>query len=146
MINEADFVKTLGLTRVLAPDSKTLPIEVSNTTRPGIQFAGYWDFFAYERPQLLGKVEMTYLSSLHEDVRRARLAKYFSYPLPCVIICRNYPCFDDMLVMAAAHHIPVYSSPKETVEMELYHFIEKSILQKVDQMVETVEKVETSFV
>ena len=119
MVNEADFVKALGLTRVLAVDSKTLPIEVSNTTRPGIQFAGYWDFFAYERPQLLGKVEMTYLSSLHEDVRRERLAKYFSYPLPCVIICRNYPCFDDMLVMAAAHHIPIYSSSRETVQMEL---------------------------
>ena len=75
MINEADFVKTLGLTRVLAPDGKTLPIEVSNTTRPGIQYSGYWDFFPYERPQLLGKVEMTYLSSLHEDTRRERLAK-----------------------------------------------------------------------
>ena len=119
MINEADFVKSLGFTRVLAVDSKTLPIEVSNTTRPGIQFAGYWDFFAYERPQLLGKVEMTYLSSLHEDVRRERLAKYFSYPLPCVIVCRNYPVSDDMMVMAAAHHIPIYASGKETVQVEL---------------------------
>lgn len=119
MINEAEFVKTLGLTRVLSVDSKTLPIEVSNTTRPGIQFAGYWDFFAYERPQLLGKVEMTYLSSLHEDVRRERLAKYFSYPLPCVIICRGYPCYDDMLIMAAAHHVPIYSTTKETVQFEL---------------------------
>ena len=119
MIKEADFVKSLNLTRILPTDSKTLPIEVSNTTRPGIQFAGYWDFFAYERPQLLGKVEMTYLASLHEDVRRERLAKYFSYPLPCVIICRNYPCFDDMLVMAAAHKIPIYSSGKETVQVEM---------------------------
>ena len=119
MVNEAEFVKALELTRVLSVDSKTLPIEVSNTTRPGIQFAGYWDFFAYERPQLLGKVEMTYLSSLHEDVRRERLAKYFSYPLPCVIICRDYPCYDDMLIMAAAHHVPIYSSKKETVQVEL---------------------------
>ena len=119
MVNEAEFVKALELTRVLSVDSKTLPIEVSNTTRPGIQLAGYWDFFAYERPQLLGKVEMTYLSSLHEDVRRERLAKYFSYPLPCVIICRDYPCYDDMLIMAAAHHVPIYSSKKETVQVEL---------------------------
>ena len=119
MINEAEFVKALGLTRVLSVDSKTLPIEVSNTTRPGIQFAWYWDFFAYERPQLLGKVEMTYLSSLHEDVRRERLAKYFSYPLPCVIICRGYPCYDDMRIMAAAHHVPIYSTTKETVQFEL---------------------------
>ena len=52
-------------------------------------------------------------------MRRERLAKYFSYPLPCVIICRSYPCFDDMLVMAAAHKIPIYSSGKETVQVEM---------------------------
>ena len=119
MISEVDFVKSLDLTRVLAQDSKTLPIEVSNCNRPGMQFANYWDFFPYERPQLLGKVEMTYLSSLHEDIRRERLAKYFSYPLPCIIICRGYPCFDDMLVMAAAHRIPIYSTKKETTQFEL---------------------------
>ena len=119
MVWESDFVKSLNLTRVLAPESRTLPIEVSNSNRPGMQFANYWDFFPYERPQLLGKVEMTYLSSLHEDTRRERLAKYFSYPLPCIIICRGYPCYDDMLVLAAAHHIPIYSTPKETTQFEL---------------------------
>lgn len=119
MVNEADFVKTLGLTRVLAPEGKTLPIEVSNTNRPGMQFANYWDFFPYMRPQLLGKVEMTYLSQLDEHLRRERLMKYFNYPLPCIIICRGYPCFDEMLVLAAAHKIPIYSTKKETTQFEL---------------------------
>ena len=119
MINEADFVKTLDLTRVLATDAKQLPIEVSNTNRPGMQFADYWSFFPYERPQLLGKVEMTYLSQLDEDTRRERLKRYFSYPLPCIIICRGYPCFDDMLIQAAAHRIPIYSTKKETTQFEL---------------------------
>ena len=82
MVSEADFVKTLGLTRVLNLDVKQLNIEVSNTNRPGMQFANYWDFFPYERPQLLGKVEMTYLSQLDELTRRERLAKYFNYPVP----------------------------------------------------------------
>ena len=113
MINEADFVKTLGLTRVLATDSKQLNIEVSNTNRPGMQFANYWDFFPYERPQLLGKVEMTYLSQLDELTRRERLAKYFNYPVPCII------CFDEMLVLAMARKVPIYSTKKETTQFEL---------------------------
>ena len=119
MVKEADFVNALGLERVLPTDAKTLPIEVSNANRPGMQFADYWDFFAYERPQLLGKVEMTYLSQLDETTRRARLAKYFSYPLPCIIICRGYPCFDEMRVYAAAHNVPIYSTKKETTQFEL---------------------------
>ena len=119
MVKESDFVKALNLERVLATGAKTLPIEVSNANRPGMQFADYWDFFAYERPQLLGKVEMTYLSQLDESVRRARLNKYFSYPLPCIIICRGYPCFDEMKVLAAAHNVPIYSTKEETTQFEL---------------------------
>ena len=119
MVKETDFVNALGLERVLPTDAKTLPIEVSNANRPGMQFADYWDFFAYERPQLLGKVEMTYLSQLDESTRRTRLAKYFSYPLPCIIICRGYPCFDEMRVYAAAHNVPIYSTKKETTQFEL---------------------------
>ena len=129
MISEADFVQKLDLTRVLTVEAKTLPIEVSNTNRPGMQFANYWDFFPYERPQLLGKVEMTYLSQLDELTRRARLAKYFSYPLPCIIICRGLPCFDEMLVLAAARKIPIYRSLKETTrcEMEVITFLSDAL-------------------
>ncbi len=119
MVKESDFVSKLRLTRVLPTEARTLPIEVSNVNRPGMQFANYWDFFAYERPQLLGKVEMTYMSQLDERVRRERLTKYFSYPLPCIIICRGYPCFDEMLVLAAAHKVPIYSTKKETTQFEL---------------------------
>ncbi|MGN0801217.1 MAG: HPr(Ser) kinase/phosphatase [Candidatus Faecivicinus sp.] len=119
MVKETDFVTALGLERVLPTDAKMLPIEVSNANRPGMQFADYWDFFAYERPQLLGKVEMTYLSKLDESTRRERLKKYFSYPLPCIIICRGYPCFDEMKVFAAAHNVPIYSTKKETTQFEL---------------------------
>ena len=119
MVKESDFVSKLGLTRVLPTEARTLPIEVSNVNRPGMQFANYWDFFAYERPQLLGKVEMTYMSQLDERVRRERLPKYFSYPLPCIIICRGYPCFDEMLVLAAARKIPIYSASAETTQVEV---------------------------
>ena len=129
MVREADFVKALQLERVIAPEGKTLPIEVANVNRPGLQLAGYWDFFGYERPQLLGKVEMTYLSMLDDATRRERLAKFFSYDLPCIIICRGFPCFDEMLVLAAARKIPIYRSLKETTrcEMEVITFLSDAL-------------------
>ena len=129
MVREADFVKALQLERVIAPEGKTLPIEVANVNRPGLQLAGYWDFFGYERPQLLGKVEMTYLSMLDDATRRERLAKFFSYDLPCIIICLGLPCFDEMLVLAAARKIPIYRSLKETTrcEMEVITFLSDAL-------------------
>lgn len=129
MIRERDFVEVLGLKRIYDAKLKYLPIEVSNSTRPGLQLADYWDFFAYERPQLLGLVEMTYLSSLDEGTRRARLTKLFNYHLPCIIICRGIPCFDEMLILAAAHRIPIYSTSKETTkfELELISYLNKCL-------------------
>ena len=118
MVREDDFVKALGLTTLIPCESKHLSIEESNCNRPGLQLAGYWDFFGFERPQILGLVEMTYLSMLDDATRRERLSKFFSYDLPCIIICRDIPCFDEMLVLGAARKIPIYTTPQETTYFE----------------------------
>ena len=72
---------------------------------------------------------MTYLSMLDDATRRERLAKFFSYDLPCIIICRGLPCFDEMLVLAAARKIPIYRSLKETTrcEMEVITFLSDAL-------------------
>ena len=125
MVLEADLVKALNLKTVVASADGKLNIEVSNVNRPGLQLAGYWDFFGFERPQLLGMVEMTYLSMLDEAMRRERLTKFFSFDMPCIIIARNIPCFDEMLVLSTARKIPIYSAAAETtqVEVELITFL-----------------------
>ena len=125
MILEADLVKALNLKTIIAAENGRLNIEVSNVNRPGLQLAGYWDFFGYERPQLLGMVEMTYLSMLDKATRHERLTRFFSYDVPCIIIARSIPCFDEMLVLGAARKIPIYSAAPETtqVEVELISFL-----------------------
>ena len=82
MVLEADLVKALELKTIVAAENGRLNIEVSNVNRPGLQLAGYWDFFGYERPQLLGMVEMTYLSMLDKATRHERLTRFFSYDIP----------------------------------------------------------------
>jgi HPr kinase/phosphorylase len=125
MIREEDFVRALDLSILVPSVSKQLTIEEINCNRPGLQLAGYWEFFAYMRPQVLGLVEMTYLSMLDDATRRERLSKFFSFDLPCIIICRNIPCFDEMLVLATARKIPIYVSKKETTffETDLIDFL-----------------------
>ena len=39
-------------------------IRMADLCRPGLQFAGYFDIFAFERPQVIGKTEMAYLDNL----------------------------------------------------------------------------------
>ena len=110
VISAADFISSLSLS-VLSPSDRTgWEVASAELNRPGLQFAGYYEYFAYERPQVIGKVEMTYLESLDDDVRYERLKHFFSYPLPCVIICRGMRPMQDILELAKAHDIPVYGT------------------------------------
>lgn len=110
MITAQDFIETLKL-QVLVPGTrKEWDIRTTDLNRPGLQFVGYYDYFAYERPQVVGKAEMSYLESLNEEMQRERLEKYFSYDMPCVVITRGMACPPILEELAKAHNVPVYQT------------------------------------
>ncbi len=114
MIKAADFASHLHLT-LLSPSSRTeWDIHSADFNRPGMQFCGYYEYFAYERPQIIGKVEMTYLNSMDPQVRTAMLQKYFSYPIPCIICCRDMQPPSELLEAAREKDVPVYLSDRVT--------------------------------
>ena len=116
MIQAVDFEKELQLT-VLSPSTKTeWDIRTTDLNRPGMQFCGFYEYFAFERPQVIGKVEMTYLENMDPPARRMMLKKYFSYDMPCVIICRGMTPPDDLLDAARARNIAVYQSSMVTTK------------------------------
>ncbi len=119
MVNVAQMVKALKLTELAPPPKPYLNIENSDINRPGLQLSGYWEHFAYERPQLLGLVETSYLHSLPPDVRAERLKKFVSYDLPCIIICRRLEGMDDLIALAAERRIPVYRADIDTTKLVL---------------------------
>lgn len=117
MIQVVDFVKALELTELSPSTKKEWDIRSADLNRPGMQFSGFYEYFAFERPQVIGKVEMTYLESLEPSVRRERLQKYFSYDLPCVIICRGMQAPHELIEEAAARDIAVYQTEMVTTRL-----------------------------
>ena len=116
MVKVQDFIKTLNL-QVLSPTSREeWDIPSVELNRPGLQFVGFYEHFAFERPQVVGLVEMTYLESLSEEERRARLEQYFSYPIPCVIFCRGMMPTADILVLAKEHDVALLRSEEMTTK------------------------------
>ncbi len=45
-------------------------ISNNDTNRPGLQFAGFYEYFDNKRIQVMGKMESAYLSGLESEVRR----------------------------------------------------------------------------
>ena len=125
MVDAAMMMKALKLTELVPSETGFLPIEASDVNRPGLPFAGFWEHFADERPQILGLVETSYLHSLDPDTRRRRLQQFVSYDLPCIVICRRLEGMDDLIQMAAARKIPVYRSDVDTTRlvMDMIYFL-----------------------
>ena len=135
MIRESHMVKALNLS-VLSP-SKTgkLNILSGDINRPGLQLAGFWNGFAFERSQVIGKVEMAYMNQLDPDVLAERMKTFFSHKIPCVIVTHGMPCMDAMLVAARENEVPVYMSEKEAtvVVVKLINFLNNCLAPRTTQ-------------
>ena len=117
MISIKDFCQKLHL-EVLSNTKRTeMDINVTDINRPGMQFTGFYEYFAYERPQVIGKVEMTYLESLDAKKRRSVLQTYMRYPMPCIIVCWGMQPPREMLELANEHDIPLFQSKEKTTRV-----------------------------
>lgn len=81
-------VEDLGL-EVLIAGSEETEVCLSDINRPGLQFAGFYNYFANERIQIVGKTEWSFLEAMRSEIRKKRLKKFFQFETPCIIIARD---------------------------------------------------------
>lgn len=119
MIKIADFIQSLDLEVLNASSKDEMDINSTDLNRPGMQFFGFYEYFAFERPQVVGKVEMTYLESLEPETRRSIMEVYMSYKLPCIVVCWGMIPPKELLDLAREHDIPVFQSNAKTTKFSL---------------------------
>ena len=83
-------------------------ISNNDTNRPGLQFAGFYEYFDNTRIQVMGKMETAYLSGLEPELRRKRIEDLLSYRFPALVITRNQDVFPEMIEMAPNFGIPIF--------------------------------------
>lgn len=116
MVNAGEFAQALGLTCLTPSVNTEWDIESAEINRPGLELVGYYDHFAFKRPQVMGNVEMTYILSLSPDKRAECLSRFFSYPIPCVTVCRGFRPPEDFLALAKRNGVAVYSTNEPTTK------------------------------
>ncbi|MGH4051062.1 MAG: HPr(Ser) kinase/phosphatase [Clostridium sp.] len=85
---------------VLARGEKGKQIDVSDINRPGLQIAGFYEYFGNKRVQLIGMAEWSFLDCMEVDLRKKRVKKYFKLDTPCVIITRDLELHKEILEAA----------------------------------------------
>ena len=119
MIDAKEFAKALALKELTPSAHVEWDIETADLNRPGLQFVGYYEHFAYERPQVIGKTEMAYLDSLDPVTLQERLRQFFGYAIPCLVICRGLRPPHGLLALAREHGIGVYQTEEVTTRFTL---------------------------
>ncbi len=89
-------------------------ITTPEVNRPGLQLAGYLDYFGNDRIQIIGKVETAYLASLTAGERYERLDAFFSCGFPCMIVARGLEIFPEMIEVAKKYRIPILRTEDTT--------------------------------
>lgn len=83
---------------------------------PGLVLAGYINRFPYQRIQVLGETEISYLQSLDETTRAENLAQFFGFPLPCAFVTKQLDPPEPLLALAEAAGVAVLRTRLKTAE------------------------------
>lgn len=89
-------------------------IVTNEVNRPGLQIAGFFDYFYNDRIQIMGKVEFSYLEKMTSDQRRKSLEHLFERKIPCVIVTRDMEIPQEMTEIAQKYNTPVFKTDMAT--------------------------------
>lgn len=129
LISIREIVKGMGLEVIHMPEGKDAHVQNGDLIRPGLQLAGYFDMFSYERIQIIGKTESNYISTLSGGIKINRLNKIFSYPIPAVIIGNGMEVDPVMEYCAKKHGRALLRSTERTTKLirDLGIFLEEKL-------------------
>ena len=89
-------------------------ISNNDTNRPGLQLAGFYDYFDNTRVQVMGKMEHAYLEGMESEARRKRLEDLLGYRFPALVLTRSLDAFPEMLELAPNYDIPILRTEENT--------------------------------
>lgn len=94
-------------------------ITISNDAlnRPGLQLAGFWEYFVPDRIQLIGRIETTYLSTFTPEERTRRYEELLSRRIPALIFCHGLSPSPECLAVADKYDVSILSSQIDTFEL-----------------------------
>ena len=108
-------VEKLGLEVAFAStDYMSVRLTVEDVSRPGLQLVGYFDHYEPMRLQVLGNVEMSYLSKLSQQERAVVFDRLFSYKFPALLIAWGIEPDELCLTMAKKHNVTILRTKEAT--------------------------------
>ena len=97
-------------------DYETALVGIKDVNRPGLQLAGYFDYFDERRLQVIGMAETKMLESMTSEQRSESFAKLFSYNIPALVVSRDLDIYPECLTMARKYQRTLLHTAETTVD------------------------------
>lgn len=108
-------IKEFNLETLYTPcDPSEILIQSSDVNRPGLNLAGFFEYFDNLRIQIIGKAESAYLESICESSIAYSMDMFFSQKPPAVVITRGLEVQDVMMKYAKRYEVPILRTNETT--------------------------------
>ncbi|MFC4812176.1 HPr(Ser) kinase/phosphatase [Paenibacillus sp. GCM10023250] len=128
-VKVSDLVSQFQLEILGGEDGLKRSISLDDLSRPGLEMAGYFDYYPRERVQILGKTEITFMDTLSKQERIDRIERLFDDETPCFIITRGLDAPSELIEQANERQIPVLRSNTATTIFlsRITNFLERKL-------------------
>ncbi|MDD2260431.1 MAG: HPr(Ser) kinase/phosphatase [Acholeplasmataceae bacterium] len=108
------------------------PVTEVMISRPGIELAGFMEFFDPERVILIGSKEASFLNLLDASLQEKRLTEIFKLNPPALIFSTNVEIKDIFIKLGNKYHVPILKSKLRTTALnsKLYSYLQENLAKR----------------
>ncbi|ALC88848.1 serine kinase [Bacillus sp. FJAT-18017] len=128
-VRTRDIYEKFGLELVCGEEGIDRPITTSDLSRPGLELAGYFNYYPADRIQLLGMTELTFFDRLAKKDRVERMEELCTDITPAIIITRGQEVPPELIEAAERDSVPVLRTGQKTTRFSgnLTNFLEAKL-------------------
>jgi HPr kinase/phosphorylase len=128
-VRTKDIHERFHLDLVSGEEGINRPITTSDISRPGIEMAGYFEYYPAERIQLLGKTELSFFTQLSQNERISRMERLCTDITPAIIVTRGLEVPKELIEASERESVPVLQSNMKTTRFSsrLTNFLESKL-------------------
>ncbi|MDO5401686.1 MAG: HPr(Ser) kinase/phosphatase [Eubacteriales bacterium] len=120
---------------ILSPATNldAIRLTVEDVARPGLQLTGFFAHFEPMRLQVLGNVEISYVTTLSSQERSEIFDRLFSYKIPALLIARGLTPHQEILDMARKHNITILGTdePTSTIVSSIITYLKAALAPRI---------------
>lgn len=116
-VNTEDLIQAFDLDLVSGEEGVHRPITTSDIARPGLEMAGFTEYYPADRLQIIGRSELAFFNSLDRQTGIDRMMALCREVTPGMIVSRGFEAPEAFKEASRRTGVPVMRSPLKTTRL-----------------------------